>query len=162
MGRRGGKGKGDGRRLEDQYGESSVSQDREQFTMPSGGMGAGRGGGEAGGRKKGADVTVIKHIPKFLQAHKQFLEPAKKAPVLDDNDDGWNSDDDGVGLSLSVRLASSPPGKGPEESSTTGTAWPAGPKRSLEKHGSTHHFTSEIWTAWRLSGATYRSTARPP
>ncbi|PRW57006.1 hsp70-Hsp90 organizing 2 [Chlorella sorokiniana] len=84
MGRRGGgRGRGGGDRYEDQYGESMVGQDRgEHFGFSGRGGGGGTKGGDAGSRNKpGQDVSFIRHVPKFLQAHAHMLgKPVEEEP----------------------------------------------------------------------------------
>lgn len=101
MGRGRGKGRGGGEEREDQYGGGFGSQDRgEHFSAGRGaksGSGGGfTGGGEAGecsvgpavqqqthamnsythivgGSKKGSQVSYVRQVPKFLQAHAHLL-----------------------------------------------------------------------------------------
>ncbi|KAL3135762.1 hypothetical protein ABBQ32_007325 [Trebouxia sp. C0010 RCD-2024] len=79
MGRGRGRGRGGGGgEREDQYGGGFGSQDRqEHFNVGQGsksGSGGGfTGGGEAGGSKKGSQVSYVRQVPKFLQAHAHLL-----------------------------------------------------------------------------------------
>ncbi|KDD73402.1 hypothetical protein H632_c2214p1, partial [Helicosporidium sp. ATCC 50920] len=67
---RGRKGSQDGR--SDQYGDTMTSQDRFQ---PSGFSGRGGGGGGEGGKRgrAGMDVSFVRPVPRFLQAHAHLL-----------------------------------------------------------------------------------------
>ncbi|KAL4452426.1 hypothetical protein ABPG75_008088 [Micractinium tetrahymenae] len=121
MGRRRGGGRGGGGggggygeeggsgRYEDQYGESMVGQERngdrkEHYGFSSGRGGGGSKGGDAGSRTKpGNDVSFVRHVPKFLQAHAHMLgqaiedepEAAALAAKWDDGrDEGGAADDD--------------------------------------------------------------------
>ncbi|GIL86349.1 hypothetical protein Vretifemale_14661 [Volvox reticuliferus] len=67
-----GKRRGQGEPREDQYGEFSVSQDKQHFSGFSSGKGL-TGGGSAGGSRKGGDVTFQRQLPKFLQKYSHLM-----------------------------------------------------------------------------------------
>ncbi|EFJ48273.1 hypothetical protein VOLCADRAFT_91015 [Volvox carteri f. nagariensis] len=67
-----GKRRGQGEPREDQYGEFSVSQDKQHFSGFSSGKGL-TGGGSAGGSRKGGDVTFQRQVPKFLQKYSHLM-----------------------------------------------------------------------------------------
>lgn len=79
MGRGRGRGRGGGGgEREDQYGGGFGSQDREEHFSAgrgskSGSGGSFTGGGEAGGSKKGSQVSYVRQVPKFLQARAHLL-----------------------------------------------------------------------------------------
>lgn len=102
MGRGRGKGRGGGGEREDQYGGGFGSQDREEHFSAGQGAKSGSGGGFtgggeagavfihtrkcinkaipwlacthiAGGSKKGSQVSYVRQVPKFLQAHAHLL-----------------------------------------------------------------------------------------
>ncbi|KAK9830514.1 hypothetical protein WJX72_012158 [[Myrmecia] bisecta] len=87
MGRKGGRGGRGAGPQEDQYGEAFVSQDRDGGFAPVGGRGGGRmsGGGEAGGSKAGSNVSYVKHVPKFLQAHIHLLGGKKRHAAAEED-----------------------------------------------------------------------------
>lgn len=70
-----GKRRGESGPQKDQYGEFGGSQDREVF-VPFGSKSQ-KGGGTAGGSKKGStDLNFQRHIPKFLQQYSHLLGQA--------------------------------------------------------------------------------------
>lgn len=72
-----GKKRGRNEGLTDQYGEFG-SQDRdERFSGFSSGPGL-KGGGSAGGQKKGGNVSFERHVPKFLQPYAHMLGKGRK------------------------------------------------------------------------------------
>jgi len=58
--------------VEDQFGEGGVSQDKD-FGYHGGNKKGPGGGGSAGGGTRGQQLSVTKHLPKFLQAHAHLL-----------------------------------------------------------------------------------------
>lgn len=64
--------------VEDQFGEGGLSQDKD-FGYHGGNRKGPGGGGSAGGGTRGQQLSVTKHLPKFLQAHAHLLGSREQA-----------------------------------------------------------------------------------
>ena len=64
--------------VNDQFGEGGVSQDKD-FGYHGGNKKGPGGGGSAGGGTRGQQLSVTKHLPKFLQAHAHLLGSRQQA-----------------------------------------------------------------------------------
>ena len=92
-----GKRRGESGPQKDQYGEFGGSQDREVFVGFSGGGKSQKGGGTAGGSKKGTDLSFQRQIPKFLQQYSHLLGQAAQdedEPVIVGDEPGAKEEEE--------------------------------------------------------------------